>query len=115
MSNSKNIPWRRLVLHIAAWAIVLSLPLLTRYDSGRPKHPDDSSFLLLHILTSVLFIPVFYFNTSVLTPRLLYTRKYFAYAGTVLGLYAVFILAFAAGYIYQNIHALTWTKKSNEN
>src|SRR5690349_21555173 len=92
MSSSKNISWRKLVLHLAAWAIVLSLPLLTRYDSGRPKHPDDHSFLLLHILTSVLFIPVFYFNTSVLTPRLLYTRKYFTYAGAVLGLYAVFIL-----------------------
>jgi hypothetical protein len=92
MNSSKNIPWRKLVLHIAAWAIVLSLPLLTRYDSGRPKHPDDSRFLLLHIVTSVLFVPIFYFNTSVLTPRLLYTRKYFAYAGTVVGLYAVFML-----------------------
>ena len=92
MNSSKNIPWRKLVLHIAAWAIVLSLPLLTRYDSGRPKHPDDSRFLLLHIITSVLFVPVFYFNTSVLTPRLLYTRRYFAYAGAVVGLYAVFML-----------------------
>lgn len=80
------------MLHIAAWVIVLSLPLLARYDSGRPKHPDDSRFLLLHVLTNVLFVPVFYFNTSVLTPRLLYMRKYFAYAGAVFGLYAVFML-----------------------
>lgn len=92
MNSSKNIPWRKLVLHIAAWAIVLSLPLLTRYDSGRPKHLDDNNFLLLHMLTSVLFVPIFYFNTSVLTPRLLYARKYFAYAGTVVGLYIVFML-----------------------
>lgn len=103
MNSSKNIPWRKLVLHFAAWAIVLSLPLLTRYDSGRPKHPDDSSFLLLHMLTSVLFVPVYYFNTAVLTPRLLYTRKYFAYAGAVLGLYAVFIL-FHAGLFTMIIH-----------
>lgn len=103
MNSSKNIPWRKLMLHVAAWAIVLSLPLLTRYDSGRPKHPDDSSFMLLRILTSVLFIPVFYFNTSVLTPRLLYARKYFAYAGAVLALYAVFIL-FHAGLFTLIVH-----------
>lgn len=91
MNSSKNIPWRKLILQIAAWVIVLSLPLLTRYDSGRPKHPDDNRFLLLHILTSVLYIPVFYFNTAVLTPRLLYMRKYVAYAGAALGLYAIFM------------------------
>lgn len=46
----------------------------------------------MQILTSVFWIPIYYFNTSVLIPRLLYTRKYFAWAGAVLGLYIVFMI-----------------------
>lgn len=92
MNSFKNIPWQKLVLHVAAWLIVLLLPYLMRYDTGRPKHPDDNRFLLLQVLTSVLWIPIYYFNTSVLTPRLLYTRKYVAYTGAVLGMFTIFLI-----------------------
>ncbi len=92
MNNSKNISWRKCVLHMAAWFIVLSLPYLMHFDSGRPKHPDDNRFLLLQVLTSVLWIPIYYFNTSVLTPRFLYTRKYISYTGGVLGMFAIFLI-----------------------
>ena len=90
---SNNIPWRRIMLHVAAWTIVMSMPYLMRYDSGsRPKDPDDGGFLLLHVFTSLLWVPAYYFNASVLTPRLLYPRKYIAYAGAVLGMFALCML-----------------------
>ena len=90
---SNNIPWRKIVLHVAIWAIVISLPYLMRYDSdSRPKDLDDSGFLLLHVFTSLLWIPVYYFNSFVLTRRFLYPRKFVTYAGAVLGMFALCML-----------------------
>jgi two-component system LytT family sensor kinase len=101
-NNSNNIQWRKIILHIAAWAIVFSLPYLMRYDAGsRPKDLDDSGFLLLHIFTSLLWVPVYYFNAVVLTPKLIYQRKYIAYAAAVLGLFA--IVMFIHGSIFTNL------------
>ncbi|OQP61896.1 hypothetical protein A3860_30825 [Niastella vici] len=100
-SASNNIPWRKIVLHVAAWAIVLSLPYLMRYDGSRPKDPDDNGFFLLHILTSLMWGPVYYFNALVLTPKLIFTRKYIAYAGAALGLFA--IMLFFHGWLFTNL------------
>lgn len=88
-NNSNNIPWRKIVLHVAVWAIVFSMPYFMRYDSGRPRDPDDNGFLLLHAFTSLLWVPVYYCNVNVLTPKLVYPRKYIAYAGALLGMFAM--------------------------
>ena len=90
---SGNIPWRKMMLHVAVWILVISMPYLMRYDSAsRPKDLDDSGFLLLHVFTSLLWIPVYYFNSFVLTRRLLYPRKFVTYAGAVLGMFALCML-----------------------
>lgn len=87
---SNNMPWRKILVHVAAWAIVISLPYLMRYDSGlRLKDPDAHGFQLLHVFTSLLWVPVYYVNSFVLTPRLLYPRKVIAYAGAVLVMFAL--------------------------
>lgn len=87
---SNNIPWRKIMLHVAVWAIVISMPYLMRYDPGlRPKDPDERGFFLLHIFTSLFWVPIYYFNAVFLTRGLLYPRKYIAYAGAVLGMFAL--------------------------
>lgn len=96
---SNNIPWRKILVHVAAWAIVMSLPYLMRYDSGlRLKDPDAHGFQLLHVFTSLLWVPVYYVNSFVLTPRLLYPRKVIAYAGAVLVMFA--LCSFIHGWLF---------------
>lgn len=93
------MPWRKILVHVAAWAIVISLPYLMRYDSGlRLKDPDAHGFRLLHVFTSLLWVPVYYVNSFVLTPRLLYPRKIIAYAGAVLVMFA--LCSFIHGWLF---------------
>jgi sensor histidine kinase YesM len=86
---SNNIPWRKIVLHVTVWTVVISLPYLMRYDGSRPKDADDNGFLMLHVFTSLLWVPVYYINAHVLTPKFIYPRRYIAYAGALLGMFAV--------------------------
>jgi sensor histidine kinase YesM len=93
MTNTNNIQWRKILLHTIVWIIVLSMPYLLRYSpSNRPKDPDEKGFFLLSLLTSFFWIPLFYFNYYVLTPRFIYRRKFSQYALIVLGAYLVIIL-----------------------
>src|ERR1043165_3954034 len=99
-NNANHMPWRKIVLHTAAWAIVISLPLLMRYDGSRPKEPENN-FFLLHVLTSLMWLPVYYFNAGVLTPKLIYPRKYVAYSAAALGLFSISM--FFHGLLFTNL------------
>lgn len=85
-----NKTWVRVVFHIAAWIIVISLPfLLRRYPAmERPQDPDERGFFLVNNLTALLWIAVFYFNAYILTPKFIYTKKYFYYFLISLGMFA---------------------------
>jgi len=76
---------------VAVWLVVISLPYWMQYDGSRPKEADDNGFFLLHVFTSLLWAPVYYFNAHVLTPKYIYPRKYIVYAGAVLAVFAVLL------------------------
>ncbi|MBX2923878.1 MAG: histidine kinase [Chitinophagaceae bacterium] len=101
-----NKPWVRVIFHIAAWIIVFSLPfLLRRYPAGdMPKDPDERGFFLVNNLTALLWIGVFYFNAYILTPRFIYTKKYFYYFLIVLGLFAIIMVIHSWLFISLIIH-----------
>lgn len=44
--------WFRVVIHIAAWIIVFSLPYILRapYEQQRNRNPDQEGFLYLNLL-----------------------------------------------------------------
>ncbi len=71
----------RILFHIAAWAIFLSLPVVLS-----PKPPQTALneigylFLIPVIFKSVSMIFIFYFNYYILVPKFLFKRKYVAYA-----------------------------------
>lgn len=93
MANIKNIPWQKVLLHVVAWIIVLSMPYLLRYDPGnRMGNPDEQGFFFLGFFTSLFWIPLFYFNYYVLTPRFIYRRKYSLFTLALLGTYLAVIL-----------------------
>lgn len=71
----------RILFHIAAWAIFLSLPIVLS-----PKPPQTALneigylFLIPVIFKSASMIFIFYFNYYILVPKFLFRRKYVAYA-----------------------------------
>lgn len=68
--------WVRLALHALLWIVVFVLPYL--FDTPGPEHAssaDQKAFFFLRLSTYVLLIPIFYLNSEVLTPRLIYPKK----------------------------------------
>ncbi len=63
----QNTKWMQILLHVAAWLIVFSLPylLISNFDPNRPKAPDSRSFFYLGTLTGLFWIVTFYFNAFI--------------------------------------------------
>lgn len=89
-----NNKWLTILLHIAAWLIVLSLPYLLRppYDPQRVKNPDQNGFLYLNLLTDIFWIAIFYLNAFVLTQRFIYKKKNVQYFLILIVVYCVVML-----------------------
>jgi len=82
------------LLHILIWVVVFSLPyLLIRYPvNENRKDPDDNGFFLMNNLTGLLWVAIFYLNARILTPLLLYTKKYIYYILTFVVLFGVIMI-----------------------
>jgi len=72
--------WLTIILHVAAWLIVFSLPYLLRppYDPQR-RQPDKEGFFYLNLITDFFWVGLFYLNAFVLTERFIYKKKYMRY------------------------------------
>ncbi|HVZ57148.1 MAG TPA: histidine kinase [Chitinophagaceae bacterium] len=86
--------WVNVLLHLAAWLLLFSLPFLLRpsYDSGKPRevNQDQTFFLALYLLNDLLLIGLFYLNAYVLMPGLLGLRRYARYFGALILYFAGF-------------------------
>lgn len=79
MSTATTHPkkWKEVLIHVIAWLAVFSLPYLLRlYDSRFREDPNAIRFIYLNVLTTIIWVIVFYVNAFLLTPRLLYPKKY---------------------------------------
>ena len=83
--------WVVILLHIAAWMIVFSLPylLISHYSDNtrRPPMKDASGFFYLNSISNLLYIGIFYLNAYVLTPRFIIKKKYLIYIGLLIVLF----------------------------
>ncbi len=86
--------WRRIAIHVVAWAIIFSLPYLLRpsYNQGTAKLPSANGLFWLTFLTGFFWVGLFYVNASVLTPRFIYKKKYPFYTILLLLIYGVIML-----------------------
>ncbi len=68
--------WVRFALHTLLWIVVFALPYLL--DSPGPAHAstdEQRAFFYLRLSTYLLLIPIFYLNSEILVPRLIYPKK----------------------------------------
>ncbi|HEV9038808.1 MAG TPA: histidine kinase [Puia sp.] len=86
----------RIVTHVAAWAVALSLPYLLDSHHGVRHHKDDIhewDFFYLNFITSILWIGPFYLNAYLLMPAFFYRKRYLAYTALLAAsFFSVFLI-----------------------
>jgi sensor histidine kinase YesM len=87
--------WVTVVLHIAVWVLLFSLPFLLRPsindNNAKKVNPDNSKFLTQYILNDLLFVIVFYLNALVYIPRFINRKKYWQFTVAQLITFIVFL------------------------
>jgi two-component system, LytTR family, sensor kinase len=83
-----------ILIHITAWIVFFSIPLI--FFSPIPLDLEGNIKIsqrqfLSFITSNILLIGVFYMNSQILIPRLLFRKKYLLYASTLLLLFLGFM------------------------
>ncbi len=87
--------WMTIALHVLIWLIVFLIPYIFSADVERGSHAktnDDKDFLYLNTMLNFFWVALFYFNASVLIPRLIYKRKIVLYLLALIGALGLMIL-----------------------
>jgi hypothetical protein len=87
--------WVFVLLHIVAWGLLFSLPLLLRSYEGnhpQPKGTEHSNPLLHYFIQNLFWISFFYLNAFVLIPRQVYKKKYWLYGTSLFSVYVVWLI-----------------------
>ena len=75
-----NKKWVIILLHIAAWVLLFSLPaiLTSSYNNDKPHEPheNDTLNMILVWVMNLTWVLYFYFNALVLIPRFIYKNNY---------------------------------------
>lgn len=94
----------KVLVHVAFWAVALSLPYLldTRHGIAH-RHDNEArerSFFYLNFITNLLWIGPFYLNAYLFVPTLFYRRRYLAHAASLLLVFAVVMLIHMLLFVY---------------
>ena len=90
-----------ILLHIIMWIAILSMPFI-QYNSDRHRMPGPPTedirlaFLQMSVFNNLVWIVVFYLNSTLLIPRLATVKKWAAYAVSIL---VAFVFALAVNYL----------------
>jgi len=80
--------WVIVLLHIAAWVLLFSLPYLLRPSLNDGRHATQNSepamVHLRYALNNLIYIGFFYLNAGLLISQLIYKRKYNQYGAVML-------------------------------
>lgn len=93
--------WVRFNVHAVIWIIVFSLPYLL--DSPRPGHDADTyqrAFLYLRMSSYIFWVPVFYLNSEILTPKLIYRKRILPYIIILLWLLTMIVFSHGVFFHY---------------
>ena len=85
----------KLLMHIIAWAVIFLLPYIftsAYYDDGENNLHGNTTFLYLDTVTKIFWVGLFYLNTEILVPVLVYKRKYVLFVFTQVILFSLIML-----------------------
>ena len=88
--------WFTLLLHIAFWVLLFSLPSLLRPEhetgSNAQPRPDSTHFFYQYLVNCFSWICLFYVNSYILIPKLIYKKKYLEYTLSLIPVFFVLFL-----------------------
>ena len=89
--------WVTVVLHIAIWVLLFSLPYILKPSLGenRPSSEQRSEPALVHlryIINNLVYIGFFYLNAGFLIPQFINKRKYKEYAAVILASFIIILV-----------------------
>jgi two-component system, LytTR family, sensor kinase len=120
-SKFKNwiIYYKTPLIHILVWAVLLLLPKIFSYSDFRNiethTHERDT-FSYLNVINRLLLILVFYTNTQILIPKLLYSKKYIFFFLSQLGVFTIIlIIDYCLFYLLAINHNFHFIKAINHN
>ena len=85
----------KLLMHIIAWAVIFMLPYIftsAYYDEGEHELHGNTTFLYLDTVTKIFWVGLFYLNTEILVPALVYKRRYILFVFTQMTLFFLIML-----------------------
>jgi len=89
--------WVTVLLHIAVWVLLFSLPYILKPSLGenRPSSEQRSEPALVHlryIINNLFYIGFFYFNAGILVPQFINKRRYKQYGAVILACLLVMLV-----------------------
>ncbi|MBS1626249.1 MAG: sensor histidine kinase [Bacteroidetes bacterium] len=82
------------IVHVALWACFIALPFIFFADFYKALPGRIGQRIIVgHLIATGLLIIFYYFNTSILIPKLLFKAKWWAYAGIVICCFVAFLYA----------------------
>jgi two-component system LytT family sensor kinase len=85
-----NTRWAIVSMHVLAWLLWFSLPVLFRRDPEPGQKVNwNPIFNVPNIVSNICWISIFYLNANLLIPQLMNKRKTWEYVLTLLGILAV--------------------------
>lgn len=87
--------WVTIALHVLIWLMVFLIPYIFSADVDRGSHHeanDEKGFLYLNTVLNFFWVALFYFNSGLLIPRLIYKRKIVLYVLSLICAFGMVIL-----------------------
>ena len=85
----------KLLMHIIAWAVIFMLPYIftsAYYDEGKNELHGNTAFLYLDTVTKIFWVGLFYLNTEILVPAVVYKRNYILFVFIQVILFSLIML-----------------------
>ena len=87
--------WVIVLLHVAAWVLLFSLPYLLRpsINESRPagQRPEPAALHLRYAINNLIYVGFFYLNALWLIPHFIYKRRYKQWAAIILASYVIIL------------------------
>ncbi len=85
-----------LLIHCIVWASIFMLPYVFNIGDEKDEASSVDPFRSINTVTNFLWMGLFYLNTAVFIPRLIYKKKYGVYTLLLLGSFCVIMLLHGA-------------------